>query len=800
MARSEYLTRSTGWRLLLLLLWTVLVCCILYVSKGRSVSVVSRQSLHIPPPDHSRLKRVAGNATVLQPQGDECRDFTASRQDLDIVQRLVHKRQGDGDASESLAVHCSVVSTCDRARPFLAHCFCSECRVYSIRTKEGHGKTAALSTEEFSRFIENTLQEKSFTTVEDVGWYMDIHCQNPAGSPVKITGDVLSAPRCRKRAERGQVNTSRQSQGTVTNKKINVLYFRFLSQWELPVLFPGLLSLVSTSATKRNVTVVQFDRYQATRWGDDETLSLLLQGDVGPFSYNGSLLDTLQTHGYCFRLEDLSCSSSRQQMALTANVTSQGGAGCGGGQSFSADRASAAAAIRDRLCSGDNLTDSETRTQLTSLLSDVHDVEGKNGDSRPFLSLSILNTRDVRRSQVLDSVLMNLFTTFLEEKREGEGEEEEEGGRTVVLMSDVGDPAFLRFDLSVRVQTQASNPALLLMSTAALSQGTHNTAQNLRHSSFSALQLHHFLKRLVQNAEAEEEEEEEDVSDSDDTDLLESYDTEGLLDSCGGLHVHPPFTCLCESQFVTYDNDTLMSGFAQFAVSLINAQLHHLHPEHPPTSRSRCATLSGLSFTNVRVGSHGNRQRILMDITLENDLFNDRTLRTVSLDVWDTDRIPQAEVRVFKADPLNPFPSPEKTQNDQAALRTLCQTGERLDLHHHNHPTTSSETGLLKRWSQERQLGRKGRTTHVHDSCLYLLVRDFGDSLSVEAANVCRDRRYDVVLHLSLMNMMSLTPLPLSASLGHVQRHVLAVVVKVSYTVPTFAYKLHPDFHVTYDQ
>ncbi|KAL8582689.1 hypothetical protein ACOMHN_053283 [Nucella lapillus] len=181
----------------------------------------------------------------------------------------------------------------------------------------------------------------------------------------------------------------------------------------------------------------------------------------------------------------------------------------------------------------------------------------------------------------------------------------------------------------------------------------------------------------------------------------------------------------------------------------------------------------------------------MMDIDLENELFKDKVLRRVVLDVWNSEKIARAEVQVLKADPLHTLPW--LTFGNDQALNTLCQTGETLDF------PTSSETGLLRRWSQERHFGRKGRVTQVHDNCLYLLVRDFGDSISVEVANVCADRRYDVVLHLSLMNMMSLSPLPLSASLGHAERHVVAVVVKVSYTVPTFAYKLHPDFQVTYD-
>ena len=167
-------------------------------------------------------------------------------------------------------------------------------------------------------------------------------------------------------------------------------------------------------------------------------------------------------------------------------------------------------------------------------------------------------------------------------------------------------------------------------------------------------------------------------------------------------------------------------------------------------------------------------------------------MRGAALDLWDTDKIPRAEIWLYKPGSFSSSLSQLPVQTDRF-LKTLCRTEESLEFN------TASETSLLKRWSQERHFGRKGTVLHVHDNCLFMFVRDFGDSVSVEAANVCRDRHYEVMLHLSLMNMISLSPLPLSVSLGHVQREFLTAIVKISYTVPTFAYKLHPDFDVSYD-
>ena len=242
-----------------------------------------------------------------------------------------------------------------------------------------------------------------------------------------------------------------------------------------------------------------------------------------------------------------------------------------------------------------------------------------------------------------------------------------------------------------------------------------------------------------------------------------------------------------------YENDTLMAGFAEFAVSVLNARLQQSPPplySNKQTSSAQCAKLSGISFTDVRVGRHREKKRILLDLNLEDELSKDRLFRRAVLDIWDTDKIPRAEIGFYKRGSSSLTTLASQTDG---SMKTLCKTGESLGFH------TTSEKSLLLRWSQERHFGRKGTVLHVHDNCLFMFVRDFGDSVSVEAANVCRDRSYDVMLHLSLMNMISLSPLPLSVNLGHAQREFLTAIVKVSYTVPTFAYKLHPDFDVSYD-
>ena len=178
----------------------------------------------------------------------------------------------------------------------------------------------SLSNEELSDIVGTSLGENSFMTVEDLNRYIDVHCQDSAVTKLELTGDIISGPKCETLKTRAGIEGNRNQQ--MPKKKIHLLYFRFLSHWELPVRFPGLFSLLDKAAKDRRVDVFNFDKYQATKWGDDEALSSLLQGRVGQFQFRDSMLDALRQAGYCFRLEDLSCSKSREQEILVTNVTS----------------------------------------------------------------------------------------------------------------------------------------------------------------------------------------------------------------------------------------------------------------------------------------------------------------------------------------------------------------------------------------------------------------------------------------------------------------------------------------------
>ena len=745
MARVALVGRSASWQLLLLLLsWTTFICCLLYASRMDTLPATSGgNSGQLGP---SRAKRFS----TAERQG-QCLLLTQTKEDKQAVEYVVnrHKRRSDLPT-----VHCSVTSTCNKTALYQADCHCTICGQFRLRVKDGDTSTSTLSTDELSQVVSAVLVGKSFTTLDDLNDYIDVQCADPFVPKLKITGDVLSNPGCGQ--TRRSVPARGQTDKAAVAKNIHIVFFRFLSQWEFPIRFPSLYAFLESG--RKGVRVVVLDKHQATQWNDDEVLSLFLQGHHGSFNYTRSLSATLNKAGYCFRLRDLSCSHSHQQGALVRNVTSAGEGLC------ESRFPSARGATLGRLCQDGNLTDSETRETLTSLLLHEHGQEGSAVPPRPLVSVSVLNTKDFKNPDVVDAALRNVLVSLLTDP-----------DRIVMLVSGVGNPAFLRLDHSVRLLTQASNPVLLLASSGDLSQATHAEARQLNQSLFSMKGVHHFVSKLPELENHEEKFEERFRSPSRD-----------LSTSCRSLNVSPPFSCLCEGQLVRYQNDTLMAGFAELAVSLINSQLQQSHP--PPRSAltsPRCPRWRGLSFTDVQVGRHEGKKRILMDLRLGNELTKDVVFGRAALDMWDTDKVPQAQVRLYDNRP--------SAARDDRLWRTLCVAADSLD------ESLLSEVNLLKRWSHERHFGHKAIATHVHDTCLYLLLHDFGDSIGVQAANACRDRRYDVTLPLSLVNMVSLTPFPLSASLGHAQREFLAAIVKVSYTVPTFAYKLFPDFDVFYD-
>ena len=568
MARVEAVKETVGCRLLLLLFWAVLVCSILYMARDNNASDVSVQHfLRVP---FSRIKRHTSN--IPQPHVNSCGQIQPTQEDFKTLTKLVNGRNG---RARNPMVHCSIVNSCSNGK-FMADCYSNVCNSYHVLEKQGGHAVSSLSAEGLSDLIEGSLHEHSFMTVDDLNQHIDVHCEDRPGLRLEITGDIVPSPRCE--VTKTQVlGNSRHGR----KPPIHVLYFRFLSQWEMPVRFPGVLSLLDSSAYAERVRVLNLDTHQATRWADDELLSVLLQGRVGPFTAGDSLLDTLQKEGYCFTLQDLSCSRSRQQESMVMNITSLvEEIACGG------DPLRHRGPAMDKICTEVNLTDSETRSVLTSLLLKADRGTGKEN---PVFSVNIINVKDFKHAGALDMALKNFFLHVLTE-RDG----------VVMMVGGVGNPALLNFDLSVHLQLQASRPAFMLCSIGNSSSMNSREIKWLDRSLFTLKNVHHFIKQVVMNGPRLEQSVNE---------LITAYHTEDSK-TCEGLGVNPPFMCLCEEGFVQYENDSLMAGFAELTVGLINAQL----PKSSPTARARggdshssCAKVTGTVFSNVRVGRYRHK-------------------------------------------------------------------------------------------------------------------------------------------------------------------------------------------------
>lgn len=757
------------YRLVTLFPLTILICSILYARRLASISDLFSATIRGEENLSIKHKRDFFLKIPSNDHSDSCTFSEATEEDF---RSLPHQAGGKSHEVSSPTVHCHVIRDCPKMATVRVTCVSYSCKTFGLRFSKKLQMTS-VSVEEISREIEMAMENKLFTQIDRVQDYMSAICLDGTAkqTTVEIALHSVSPAVCRKGIE----NKPLVSGNEQSKKNIHFFFLRYLSRSEMETRLPGIFSLLQFVRTIGGSSL-HFKKHQATTWREIENLSTFLLGPSLPSEPHSSFLKDLIDSGYCLRLEDLSCISFPEKEQLFSKLISDSKNVCGRKPLNQRE-------LRlDMLCSEGNLTDIYYHNALTSLVADIHGVTENGNLLQPLASATFFNAKHFKNPQILDLALRNVISSLLSFKE-----------NIVIILSDVGSPSLLRLDQPVRLQTQASNPLFAIMSSTNLSPASLFSAEQLAKTIFSLREVFFFLKNITQHEK------------------MASYSLRSQLElvaprnksiqdsreaTCARLQVQPPLICLCERESISYANDTVMVGFAEVLVGLINARLRKGFPRHNQPSRfSGCSQVVGVSFSEVKMRHVSNRKVITMELVMTLEGSNERIARRALMVVWDLDKIAKVDFRLSKiSNTIENEAEMLSSASLEDQIEALCQI--KADLLSH----TAAEKTLLQRLKQTKHFGVKPAVIHMHDNCLYLVLRDFGDSVSVHTSNICRDRQYDVMLHLSLVNMAALVPLPIYASVGHAQTEFLVVIVKISYTMTTFAYKLHPDFNVSYDK
>lgn len=229
--------------------------------------------------------------------------------------------------------------------------------------------------------------------------------------------------------------------------------------------------------------------------------------------------------------------------------------------------------------------------------------------------------------------------------------------------------------------------------------------------------------------------------------------------SCSAVPISQPNLCICRDQYVTFSNDTLQVGKAEFVIATLNNLLQRqvnrtksmLSSSH--SAYGVCQKLVALAFIQVQIQRVGDTIRtvLLIEVTGFETMskYKSATSANVALLSATVDTIFLKKKQQMK---LVHYTVKHRGGNNCDILPDSCD----LCLCHSNEYTLS-RNATLQRFAVP-QFGMKATLINLHHACLFLAVRNFLNSVSFYALNTCDDRVYRLTLFIYGVNIVSSNP------------------------------------------
>ncbi|XP_036357941.1 uncharacterized protein LOC118762983 [Octopus sinensis] len=567
-----------------------------------------------------------------------------------------------------------------------------------------------------------------------------------------------------------------------TTSNIHLIYFRFFSRQEFKSKFHQTHTQLMKINNENIAHVYNFAKHQSTRVQYSAGLYQLLCGETFDLNINEeslcsqSLAKTATKYGYQTFLFDHTCEESTSEKINFLFTKFYQGFDYntkGSSPTFYNDLPPN---LQEKTCHKSN---SDKKVEISgSGIFDYHQIVNKESNGK-YILLSILRTSDVANSQlrVIDSQLAKVIEDLSKQK-----------DSVIILTGDIGHGWSVSGWNNSKI-TQLSNPPLYLVLSKQFQKklGKIRAKNVLRntHNLVTLKDIHFTLRDIM--AINDPKSYLKDNKSSKDSIINET--TFGLFQflkkgrSCGFLDVMQPHICLTENQAVTFDNDSIQVGLAEFVLGEMNEKIQEeIETEENETDLfllspfGNCQRLKGLSFGNINKWRDNGKVMTQMDIHVIGKDTKEPNVLTVLLSTNDDSKNPNIQVLSYH----RKIPS-----NDglQICFRSkldydLCRCVETVN------QSLSAWRSAYLRMVFSKSFGVPLKVANIHNQCLLLIMRDYTNSIVFEAVNICEGREYILGFYIDTYNMISLVPLPIKKTVKPLQVRFLTSIIQSSYLRP----------------
>ncbi|XP_038647662.1 uncharacterized protein LOC119963118 [Scyliorhinus canicula] len=335
------------------------------------------------------------------------------------------------------------------------------------------------------------------------------------------------------------------------------------------------------------------------------------------------------------------------------------------------------------------------------------------------------------------------------------------------ILSDHGNNYGQFVSMTTESQVEVFHTALFMIvpDTAAVILG-EKKIQSLyanQHRLISLLDIHHTLQGLLPSVGAEKGK-----------DLKYGMNADGLLSpvslgrTCNSIPRIPPSFCICQDFEKPAVSDSSFALYAEFALGRMN---HEILQQQQTGKNSHkgykaCQRLIGVRFENVKIHEeHKNETIVKLDLYVKASESAGH-YEEKYLVVIDFRSQVDTAMTFVGFDRLTPYSPYEVCADNDVDLR-LCI----CDLENGHEASTSVWKNVLTAsitWTETN-------FSSIHESCLYLIKRQYSSGIVLAVGNVCPHMQYDIEFDFLTVNMHSSSVMPVNVTLWPGTEELLTV-------------------------
>lgn len=428
----------------------------------------------------------------------------------------------------------------------------------------------------------------------------------------------------------------------------------------------------------------------------------------------------------------------------------------------------------DVQCSPETLSDSEAAigeiTTLRQLLSSVWTLEN---DLEVMIDLTLLRFSRLLQARRYDVfkrsllVILHLQTDKMHLLRHID--ELLLAGSDVIILSRSGGHSASLTELYSYAQIEVENPVALWFLSSPSSRIKTSLIDNLDTTSLEQLMsTFHLYWR------------EKGMADNASFDSLASYNTTHSTENAPKNQQNSNYISMCSDIWTSLPNDTRQVALAEFVASAINQKLQ------------KQSDLSSMHYFCAKVIPVK-----LLEVKVKRELTSSVLLYKLLLTVLTT-----SEERVMQLTTVQAQVRYEQHNMQLDNVAVVLEPGEGRTMH-----SVFDLCDAVAMTPKVRLMefalvhfGTDAQIRHLHDSCLYFSIRDYGDSAVFSAMNNCDNKTYYVTFHLLSKHALLAKPKLTKERIGSHEEKLLNIAFLASYFLPNVDIRYKVSFTYSHNE